>query len=53
MAFRPDIQLKELRGNVPTRINKLREKQYDAILIAAAGVERLELDLSDFSCGET
>lgn len=48
MAFRPDIQLKELRGNVPTRINKLREKQYDAILIAAAGVERLELDLSDF-----
>lgn len=48
LAFRPDIQLKELRGNVPTRINKLREKGYDAILIAAAGVERLEIDLSDF-----
>ncbi|MBK9543950.1 MAG: hydroxymethylbilane synthase [Bacteroidetes bacterium] len=47
-AFRPDIILKELRGNVPTRINKLREKNYDAILVAAAGVERLEIDLNDF-----
>ncbi|HRH66588.1 MAG TPA: hydroxymethylbilane synthase [Bacteroidia bacterium] len=48
LAFRPDIQLKELRGNVPTRINKLREKNYDAILIASAGVERLEINLSEF-----
>lgn len=47
LSFRPDVELKDLRGNVPTRINKLREGQYDAILIAAAGVERLELDLSD------
>lgn len=47
LAFRPDVELKDLRGNVPTRINKLREGQYDAILIAAAGVERLALDLSD------
>ena len=48
LAFRDDIQLKDLRGNVPTRINKLREMQYDAILVAGAGVERLEIDLSDF-----
>lgn len=48
LAFRSDIQLKDLRGNVPTRINKLREGQYDAILIAAAGVERLEIDLKEF-----
>lgn len=47
MAFRPDVELKDLRGNVPTRINKLREGQYDAILLAVAGVERLELDLDD------
>ena len=47
LAFRPDVELKDLRGNVPTRIQKLRDGLYDAILIAAAGVERLELDLSD------
>jgi len=47
LAFRPDIEIKELRGNVPTRINKLREGQYDAIMLAKAGVTRLELDLSD------
>lgn len=43
----PNLRIKDLRGNVPTRINKLREGQYDAILIAAAGVTRLKLDLSD------
>ena len=47
LAFRPDVELKDLRGNVPTRIKKLRDGDYDAILIAAAGVERLELDLED------
>ena len=45
LAYRSDVNLKDLRGNVPTRINKLREKQYDAILLAKAGVDRLELDL--------
>jgi hydroxymethylbilane synthase len=43
----PSLQIKDLRGNVPTRVKKLREGQYDAILLAAAGVARLELDLSD------
>ena len=47
-SFRPDLKLSDLRGNVPTRINKLREGQYDAILIAFAGVERLGIDLSEF-----
>lgn len=42
------VNLKDLRGNVPTRVNKLREGQYDAIVLARAGVERLSLDLSDF-----
>ena len=49
LAFRPDVEITDLRGNVPTRINKLREGQYDAILLAAAGLERLELDLSEFT----
>jgi hydroxymethylbilane synthase len=42
---RPDLQVAELRGNVPTRVKKLRAGDYDAILIAAAGVARLQLDL--------
>jgi hydroxymethylbilane synthase len=47
LAFRPDVQIKDMRGNVPTRVKKLREGLYDAILLAAAGVERLDLDLDD------
>ena len=48
LAFRDDIKLEDLRGNVPTRINKLREGNYDAIMIAAAGVYRLNIDLEEF-----
>lgn len=48
LAFRKDIEVADLRGNVPTRIQKLRDKKYDAILLAAAGVERLKIDLSEF-----
>lgn len=47
ITFREDLTIKDLRGNVPTRINKLREGQYDAIVLALAGVKRLELELSD------
>jgi len=47
LAFREDVELKDLRGNVPTRVDKLRKGGYDAIILAAAGVERLELDLED------
>ncbi len=43
----PSLEIKDLRGNVPTRIRKLGEGLYDAIVIAAAGVERLGLDLAD------
>jgi hydroxymethylbilane synthase len=45
--YNKSLTIKDLRGNVPTRIRKLREDQYDAILLAAAGVKRLELDISD------
>ena len=38
---RPDLEIRDLRGNVDTRIRKLKEGQYDAIILAAAGVKRL------------
>lgn len=47
-GFRPDAEIKDLRGNVPTRIQKLRDGQYDAILLAKAGVDRLKIELSEF-----
>ncbi|MCB9365582.1 MAG: hydroxymethylbilane synthase [Calditrichaeota bacterium] len=47
-ALRPDIETKDLRGNVPTRLRKLADGEYDAILLASAGVRRLGLDLSEF-----
>ena len=47
LHFRPDVQIKDIRGNVPTRIEKLRNGDFDAILLAAAGLSRLELELND------
>ena len=48
LDFRPDVELKDIRGNVPTRLAKLESGDFDAILLAAAGLRRLEMDLSDF-----
>ena len=42
--LRPDIELLELRGNVPTRIERMKQGDYDAIILAAAGLLRLQLD---------
>jgi hydroxymethylbilane synthase len=42
-AKRPDIQILDLRGNVGTRLSKLDEGQYDAIILASAGLKRLGL----------
>jgi hydroxymethylbilane synthase len=42
----PQIQVAELRGNVPTRLRKLATNDWDAIVLARAGVERLGYDLS-------
>ena len=47
--LRPDLEITDLRGNVPTRVDKLRDGQYDAILLARAGLSRLELDLRDLA----
>ena len=41
LAVRPDLVLEDLRGNVDTRLGKLREGRFDAILLAMAGLERL------------
>lgn len=42
--WRPDLDVTDLRGNVPTRVRRLDDGDYDAIVLAAAGLKRLELD---------
>ena len=42
--FRPDLAVEPLRGNVPTRVRRLEEGRFDAIVLAAAGVERLQAE---------
>lgn len=44
LHLRPDLQLMEIRGNLDTRLRKLDEGQYDAIILAEAGLGRLQLD---------
>jgi hydroxymethylbilane synthase len=48
--LRPDVVLAELRGNVPTRIARLKQGDYDAIILASAGLERLGLtsDITEY-----
>ncbi|WP_284036125.1 hydroxymethylbilane synthase [Neobacillus sp. 114] len=41
LAKRPDLEIKWIRGNVDTRLAKLKEEEYDAIILAAAGLSRL------------
>ncbi len=41
LAARPDLEIRDLRGNVDTRLRKLDERLYDAVILAAAGLERL------------
>ena len=42
--IRPDINCKIIRGNVDTRIKKLKEGQYDAIILSLAGIEYLKFE---------
>ncbi len=44
LATRPDLEVKFLRGNVQTRLRKLDDGEYDAIVLATAGLVRLELE---------
>ncbi|WP_138415481.1 hydroxymethylbilane synthase [Aquibacillus sediminis] len=41
LAARPDLEIKWIRGNIETRLRKLREEEYDAIVLAAAGLKRM------------
>ncbi len=43
-ALRPDLEILDLRGNVNTRLKKLDDGEYDAIILAAAGLKRLEFE---------
>ena len=43
LALRPDLQVKILRGNINTRLEKLLQGQYDAIILACAGLERMNM----------
>lgn len=44
LSYRPDLEIFEIRGNVPTRLHKFAESELDAMILAFAGVHRLELD---------
>lgn len=46
LAIRPDLHIKALRGNIQTRITKLKAGEYDAIVLAAAGLERMGMHTS-------
>ena len=53
-AIRPDFEIKHLRGNIHTRLNKLETEDYDAIVLAAAGLKRVGLTdkISEYLNGE-
>jgi hydroxymethylbilane synthase len=44
LAIRPDVEVKSIRGNVPTRLEKMESQGYDAVVLAAAGLKRLGLE---------
>lgn len=52
LAIRPDLEFDDLRGNVLSRIQKLRDENFDAIMLAKAGIKRVNVDLNDFHVEE-
>jgi hydroxymethylbilane synthase len=44
LTLRPDLNVADLRGNVPTRVRRCQSGTYDAVILAAAGVQRLDLN---------
>lgn len=47
-----ELEYQPIRGNVDTRLKKLRDGEYDGIILAKAGLQRLQVDLSDFNIRE-
>ncbi|MCD7775308.1 MAG: hydroxymethylbilane synthase, partial [Clostridiales bacterium] len=47
--FFPNAKYESIRGNVDTRLEKLKKGQYDAIILAKAGLDRMNVDLSEFN----
>lgn len=48
--FYPDAAFKEIRGNIDTRLRKLAEGEYDAVLLAKAGIDRIGLSMEGLVC---
>ncbi len=48
--FYPDAVFKEIRGNIDTRLRKLAEGEYDAVLLAKAGIDRIGLSMEGLVC---
>jgi len=46
--LRPDLDLRDLRGNVDTRLRKVESGEYEAVMVAKAGLDRLGLSQRDF-----
>ncbi len=52
LALRPDLQVRDIRGNVDTRLKKLDQGEFDAVVVACAGLNRLHLQHRISSCFE-
>ncbi len=54
-ALRPDLEIRSIRGNVDTRVRKVAEGEYNAVVLAAAGIRRLGLEdvVTEWLSGET
>ena len=52
LSKRPDLNITFLRGNVNTRINKLNKGEFDAIILAQAGIQRLNLNIQSIALPE-
>lgn len=52
LHLRPDLDVRDMRGNVPTRIERLRAGDFDALVLAAAGLERLGLSKIELATGD-
>ncbi len=48
LHYRPDLKIVDIRGNVPTRIKKIKTEKLDGVILAAAGATRIEVNLEQY-----